>query len=440
MDTAAPTDLASIVWSRGITGAGATIAILDGGRIDPAVTCLDITDTRNTPQGTDAHMTRVASVVACDHATYQGIAPGAIMLSAGFDDSDYPGPNSQQDAVAALQWAVDSPHTAPIANISYGWEADNNLHWTDQAFDYWARSGFVLIAKSAGNTGGSITSPGKGWNILTVGGTDDHQNAAWGDDTMWGSSAYINPTSSNGDREKPEVVAVAAGITTIDLGGNPNPQPVNGTSYAAPQVAGLAALLIDRDLALAVWPEASRAIIMASATHNIIGPTGIPTGQELRDGAGAINAALADTVAQIHNTSSTNPCTASCWWGISINNTNFPIGTYLYRYSTANKGDLIRVAISWWSNADTPANNYSFDRLDTDLHLGVLDPDGQWVPGAWSASWDNNYELVEFVAPKTGTYRIAVYKTRADEQSNYLGIALLRLHRVYIPLVLKNFP
>lgn len=178
---------------------------------------------------------------------------------------------------------------------------------------------------------------------------------------------------------------------------------------------------------------------MASATHNIIGPTGIPTGQELRDGAGAINAALADTVAQIHNTSSTNPCTASCWWGISINNTNFPVGTYLYRYFTANKGDLVRVAISWWSNADTPANNYSFDRLDTDLHLGALDPDGQWAPGAWSASHDNNYELIEFVAPKSGTYRIAVYKTRADETSNYLCIAFVRLHRVYIPLVLRNF-
>lgn len=215
MDTAAPTNLTPIVWSRGITGTGATIAILDRGRIDPNVACLHVTGTRNTPQGTDAHMTWIASIAACEHATYRGIAPGATVLSAGFDDGDYPGPNSQQDAVAALQWAVDSPHTAPIANISYGWEADNNLRWTDRAFDYWARSEFVLITKSAGNTGGSITSPGKGWNVLTVGGTDDHQNPNWGDDTMWGSSAYINPTSSNGDREKPEVVAPAVDITTI---------------------------------------------------------------------------------------------------------------------------------------------------------------------------------------------------------------------------------
>ncbi|MGC8898812.1 MAG: hypothetical protein ACP5ON_11355 [Bacteroidota bacterium] len=39
---------------------------------------------------------------------------------------------------------------------------------------------------------------------------------------------------------------------------------------------------------------------MASATHNITGPTTIVRGQgDLRDGAGAINAALADTVAQL---------------------------------------------------------------------------------------------------------------------------------------------
>lgn len=438
-DVAIPTDLVPIVWDRGFDGSGVTIAILEDGNIDPNVTCLDISDTRNSPQGVQGHNTRVASVAACDHATYRGVAPGATLLDAGFDSTGWPGMTSQEEAVAALRWAVESPHTAPVVNISYGWERDNNLRWTDRAFDYWARHEFVLIAKSAGNTGGSITSPGKGWNLLTVGGTDDHNTVEWGDDTMAGFSAYINPAS--GDREKPEIVAPATNITAISSGNNPITE--SGTSYAAPQVAGLAALLIDRNGSLTAWPEASRAIIMASATHNIIGPTGIPTGQELRDGAGAINAALADDIAQNHNTSSTNPCLESCWWGTGTS--SVPEGDYLYRYFNATAGQYVRVAISWWSRADSPGNNYSFDRLDTDLHLGVQYYNGswwEWMSGAWSASWDNNYELVEFVAPETGSYRIAVQKAHVynNETSNWVGIALLKLHRAYLPAVMRNYP
>jgi hypothetical protein len=54
------------------------------------------------------------------------------------------------------------------------------------------------------------------------------------------------------------------------------------------------------------------------------------------------------------------------------------------------------------------------------------------VPGAYSASWDNNYELVDFAALETGKYKIAVYKKRADESSNYLGIAWAK-DATYLP-------
>jgi hypothetical protein len=112
----------------------------------------------------------------------------------------------------------------------------------------------------------------------------------------------------------------------------------------------------------------------------------------------------------------------------------------LERNFHADRGNLVRIAIAWWSNADIPGNNYSFDRLDTDLDLRIKDPNNQYIPNVSSLSWDNNYEMVEFVAPQTGDYRIVVRKVRADEPSNYLGIAFVRLYRVYIPLVLKNYP
>lgn len=447
LNSAVLTNLAPAVWTRGYDGTGIDIAILEDDNVDftsPSWSECPNGDncfrhagaTRAGISGVGWHATLVASAAASDHNTYRGMAPGATVMSAGMQGYQ------RQDALDALNWAFDQG--AEIVNFSGGWCTDTpQMDVVDRAFDHYGRSRFRMIVVAVGQRppcpNYNVASPAKGWNVLSVGAYDDHNDSNWSNDTMPNWSAWVNPDSPSHDREKPEVVAPGVSITGIERDGNLRTE--DGTSFAAPQVAGLAALLIHRNWSLNTWPEASRALIMASATHNIDGPTGIPSGQDLHDGAGGINAALADTVAQTRNFSDIDPCTDSCWWGIGIYNTSFPVGTYLYRYFTVNKGDFVRVAIAWWSNADCSAiNNCNFDRLDTDLHLGVLDPNGQWVPGAWSASWDNNYELVEFVAPRTGTYRIAVYKERADEPSNYLGIALVRLHRVYIPLVLKNFP
>jgi hypothetical protein len=251
-------------------------------------------------------------------------------------------------------------------------------------------------------------------------------------------SARLNPASDHGDREKPEVVAPAVNIRTISAGYTT--EEVSGTSYSVPQVAGLGALLVHRNSSLSSWPEASRAIIMASATHNITGPTNISPGQDLYDGAGAINALFADNAAQTRNYSSTDPCVGSCWWGESTS--GLAQGNYMYRYFRATAGERIRVAISWWSNPDSPGNNYSFDRLDTDLDLRIQCCDGNYglVPGAFSASWDNNYELVDFNATQTGLYRIAVRKAMVynNETTNYVGIALVKaMYKTYLPLVIR---
>lgn len=433
MDSAAPTILAPIVWGRGYDGSGITIAILDIGNVDSNNTYLNLSPTsRPGPHNPFWHATATASAAASFHNTYRGIAYGATILSVGED-------GTQADEIVALQWAFDQG--AHILNNSGGFEADADIHWTDRAFDYWTRQRFRLVVKSSGNTGGYITSPGKAWNLITVGGIEDGGDAIWSDQ-MWAGSAYTNPVSLNNDREKPEVVAVGADVTVL---GNNNAiyYDLDGTSMAAPQVAGLAALLVDRNSSLSIWPEAARAIIMASATHNIEGPSIIVRGQgDLRDGAGAVNADLADRVAQTRGSES-GACYSSCWWGHSITNSGFPVGTDLERRFYADQGDLIRVAIAWWAHADTPGNNYSFDRLDTDLDLRIKAPNGQWVSGAASLSYDNNYEMVQFLAPQTGEYIIAVRKHRADEDSNYLGIALVRIplpYRVYLPGVMKNYP
>lgn len=364
-------------------------------------------------------------------AHIKGAAPQATILSAGEN-------GTESDVVAALQWAIVT-QTASIVNYSAGFTEDININWIDRAFDYWARYRFKTITVAASNSGGFISSPGKGWNVLTVGAADDNNTANWADDIMWPSSSYTNPVSAHNDREKPEIVAIGANITAVGV--NNVPQTRSGTSHASPQVAGLAALLINRNSSLNIWPEALRAIIMSSATHNIEGPSIIVRGQgDLKDGAGAINADFADQIAQMRGTQF-GSCSSSCWWGESIDNSSFPVDTDITRNFYLNEKSLVRAAIAWWSNADTPANNYSFSRLDTDLDLLIKKPNGQYLSGVYSLSYDNNYEIVEFFAPEPGQYQIVVHKSRADETSNYLGTAVLIIptpYSIFLPVVMNN--
>lgn len=447
LDTAVPSDRVSPVWRQGFDGTGTTIAVLENGNVDFTANTVDCPMGTNNCfrhpgqvhpgiSGETDHATLAASAAGSDHSTHKGVAPGAMIHSAGMTVL------SRAGLIDALGWALGpAPNNAnaDVVNISYGFPGIQGMDWVDWSVDYWARHYWRTIVVAAGNYSVPqwdywLTSPAKAWNIVTVGNYDNVNNANWTDDVMNPSSCYVNP---GGDREKPEVVAPGTEIMGIELNGVFKTD--SGTSYAAPQTAGLAALLIDRDPSLRIWSESAKAIMMASAVHNVLGPSGIPSGQELRDGAGGIDATLADRTAQTHWTSDTSPCTGPCWWGISITNDNFPVHTYLSRSFKASQGTRIRVAATWWSNANCPdQNNCFFDRLDTDLDLNVLDPDGNPVSGGYSASWDNNYELVEFPAPKTGVYTIGVWKKRADESSNYLGLAWTE-QATYLPDVKSSY-
>jgi hypothetical protein len=337
LDSAVPSNRAPAVWQRGFEGGGVEIGILEGGEVDfdspQGHNYLNQGVIRSCGEGVSAHKTRVASCAASFHPTLIGMAPEATIVDACTDGTD-------TDTVAGLEWATAR---ADLINYSAVFNNNPDLEWTDRAFDYWARVGNDTIVAATGNVrDGHVGSPAKGWNVIAAGASDDNNTSAWTDDGIWNDSSWRNPTSDHGDREKPEVVAPGQSITVV--GPDRGIFVVSGTSEAAPQVTGLAALLIDRNSALSTWPEAVKAIIMASAVHNIYGPSGIPSGHDLKDGAGAIDAALADEVTKTRWTSATSPCTDPCWWGFSINNSSFPVGTYLYRYFNASRGERVRVA------------------------------------------------------------------------------------------------
>lgn len=413
-DVAVATDRAPAVWRSGFTGAGVRLAILEPGRINStARTCISVGATRTPGQADSSHKSAVAAMAACNNPTLPGIAPGAVILDADFNGT------SQSDFVNALLWSVTTAQPAEIVNMSMRFEYDQSLNLTDRAVDYVARTYRKTLVKSSGNrseTGDNVTSPGKGWNVTTVGnitlsGIGMPETANWSDDEMnWNGTASLTAANL---AAKPELVAPGTNIDTI-LG----PPSRTGSSMSAPQVAGASALLMQRESLLRTWPTAVRAILMASAVHNIEG--GRTSGEY--DGTGALDVALSYQIAQQRGGQAT-VCNSSCWWDIPTSNTNPPAAGEVNRYLYATSGERIRVAISWYSQAD-PGPLYTNDRLLTNYDLFIYAPDGSQV--AASTSSYNNYEIAEFVAGQSGQYRVRLYRSSAldyNELSNSVGMA-----------------
>lgn len=423
--SALPTEYIPPIWTQGFRGQGQKIGIIEIGKVQqtPSIVVSAYEPACNNLAFT-SHATEVAEVAA-GNSVISGVAPHASILSACAV--------FEADIQTSLDWVFDQG--ANVANISLTIEGGSGLILADRLVDYVARNRNKFIIVASGNAGGFVGSPAKAYNIITVGGFLDDNSMTWNDDQVWVNSAFRNPVSNANDREKPEVVAVSE----ISL---PSTGPLFGTSYAAPQVTGLGALLIDINDDLAIWPEAIKAIIMASSIHNLEDSTFIPPlrTKDFRDGAGGLVGILAHDIAINHGEPGNwFPCTYSCWWGIEANNNQVPVGGTTGGKIWADAGQRVRVVASWWANA-FPAVHYE---LETDFDLQVKTPDNILMAG--SSSTDNNYEMVDFIAPVSGLYRIEVKKYAANENLNKLGIAALVYdprpylkNKVFVPYLKKK--
>lgn len=393
----------------GYTGLGVRVAVAENGRIFGENPWLEVADYRfNNPNNHDFHATAVAGLIASRAPSQTGLARDVELYSAPYC-SDVSVPASC-NGHAGTDWAATH---ARVTNHSHGNGAghDNGVFQTfDRQLDWIARFIGVLPVVSSGNFGAPgcgftyshwVNSPSRGYNAIAVGNYNDSNTVSWDDDAMVSCSSYVDPTGDNalGSHAKPEVAAIGDGTITLTNSTNPGQFALfGGTSAAAPMVSATAAMLIQAKPELDGQPAAIKAIVMASALHNIEGDPRLSD----RDGAGGINGTSAIAVAERGHFD---------YGGLDA--LDLP-KTYLI---PADAGERVRFVFNWQSN---PNGGYSLDRLPADIDVRAFRGDGT-TQVAVSQSFNNPFEIVEFTAPAREIYviRVELYQTWTGAATRY---------------------
>jgi hypothetical protein len=394
------------VNSFGITGTDSRVAVVElGGTVatnNPYLT--GVTRDNTYSCSPNDHATGIAGIIRSKNLTWRGIAPTSLLwVGCGNTDAELQAMTSK-----ANTWGADT------YNLSWYSGTSQTPGPLDKYYDNIMFSFTDLVVKSAGNRGlidGWVTPPGLGYNTLTVGNFDDHNTVSSSDDTMNDTSSWKDPLSAHGDREKPEVVAPGTDITSTTIASPWIASVGSGTSFSAPMVTGMTALLYQRNPALRAWPESTKAIIMATAIRNKEGAARLSE----KDGAGGIWAVEADWVAR-------NNSTHGRWGGDEYDCTsNTPVSWDVTTMSLT-AGHPTRVVLVWDQNPD-----YSFyatqPSADLDMQIWRTSSPLEKQPVATSASWDNTYEIVQFMPAVSGTYVLRINRFRCDLTPGYMGWA-----------------
>lgn len=245
------------VW-RLTRGAGQRVAVIDTGvsphpRLPNLVAGGDYVSTGDGTQDCDAHGTLVAGIIAAAGDSTPdgsaGVAPEATVISIRQSSSKFVSAGDRSRAAVgdvdtmakAVRTAADLGasviNISSIACVPVGSTLDDRALGAALAYAVDVKNAVVVAA--AGNSGGAAQCPRQRsdatWQTTTV-----VVSPAWYDDyVLTVGSVNAEGAPSDFTLAGPWVDVAAPGETVTALG----TQPVSGTSYAAPLVSGLAALI-----------------------------------------------------------------------------------------------------------------------------------------------------------------------------------------------------
>jgi serine protease AprX len=335
-----PVDASGVRAARsryGVDGSGVAVAVIDSG-VQPHADLpvwrirafVDFVNGQTSAYDDYGHGTHVAGIIAGDGAQsggqYTGAAPGADIVALKVLDATGGGQTS--NVLAALEWVLanHAQYNIRVVNLSLGhpiWEpaaTDPMVALVDQLTE----RGIVVVV-AAGNVGknrttgellyGGILSPGNAQSAITVGAAHTNGTLARGDD-------FVADFSSKGptryDRfAKPDLVAPGVAVVATAAQGStlltryptlevlPGYMRLNGTSMAAPVVAGTAALMLSADSGLT--SHTVKAVLQHTAQR-------LPGLNLVTQGVGEMNAAGAVRLARlIYPTAPLNSTWVKAW-------------------------------------------------------------------------------------------------------------------------------
>jgi len=267
-------------WTRGVTGAGVGVAVIDtgvDGNLPDFLTSNGqsrVVETAVTnPNATDAsdeygHGTMVAGVIAGNglsrpssdslYGQFIGVAPHADLVSIKASDNN--GNATVLNVIYGLQFVLDHQSDYNIRVVNLSLDSNTPQSYTTDPLDAAVESVWmhgIVVVVAAGNRGTASDavqySPANDPYVITVGAVDENGTANPLDDTI---ASWSSQGTTQDGFQKPDVYAPGAHIVSVLAPGsafaNYCPSCIvggayiraSGTSLATPMISGLVADLL----------------------------------------------------------------------------------------------------------------------------------------------------------------------------------------------------
>ena len=359
----------------------------------------------NTSYFGSASITVQSGIVSSLHATrvmemMLNVAPDAqYYCASAVDGLEY-----------AIEWVLSQG--VNVINMSAGFtnpdvigKYDSRSKWVDHL----AINHSVHFVKSAGNDAIYISSPGMAYNIITVGAANNALSAR----ANFSCFVENGTLDSTHYADKPDILAPGEGLY-FEIEDDAGEHYDSGTSYAAPIVTGIAALMMQSRTSLKTRQASLKACMLASIKNTTL--RYVPSDTLYHEcGAGLVDA-YSSVITALYGHFTTGQYFSA---GASTSTTK------TYTFTTSSSDTIKRVALNWLQyNTVTGSTHVGVTPSVgsyVNMNLKVLDPSNNVVET--SDVTYGNVEIVQFTPQPSTTYTVVVSITNSPSQTAHFSVA-----------------